>query len=146
MRHVINAGRWQFAACHSRRKEAEVATASTGTTFVIASRHDPGRSLEQRSSRIKEIRFPGQPVVPMRASAAAAISRRACALTIEIISDVNDDIGPSIRDSGRNAPEWPFSGRVAILELTRPMIVRFMLAARRVLTLHSATGISERRY
>src|SRR5712692_5692421 len=100
-----------------------VRTSKGLANLVIAAGHDPGRRSEQRSRRRKEIGLPGQPIVAVRTALAARVAFRAGALAIDVVADVDDEVGLARGDGLGQLGERPPRLLVAILELTGRMIV-----------------------
>src|SRR5207244_7178490 len=97
---------------------------------VVAAGHDPRRGSEQRRRRRKEIGLPGLPVVAIRAALAARVALWAGALAIDVVADVNDQVGLA-RGNGLAQPgERPLRLLVAILELASRMILMVVLVLR----------------
>ena len=79
-----------------------------------------------------------------RAARAAGVVRRAGALAIEIIADVDDEIGLGVGDALGHLREWPQSWIVAVLEFaSRISIVGVALLRRRLRRLEAAAGVAE---
>src|SRR4051812_20530154 len=147
MRNQLDA--WVRRLCRRRLsrgriEQPEIARAGTTANLVIAAHDDPwGRAQGRRRGR-EEIRLPGRPIVAIGAARAAGVARRAGALAIEIIADVDDEVGPGVRDALGHLREWPQSRIVAVLEFAaRVSIVGVALLRRRLRRLEAAAGVAE---
>ena len=127
-----------------RIEQPEIAWAGAAADLVIAAHDDPwGRAQGRRGGR-EEIRLPGRPVVAIGAARAAGVTRRAGALAIEVVADMDDEVGLGVGDALGHLREWPESGIVAVLEFaSRISIVAVALLRRRLRRLEAAAGVAE---
>ncbi len=100
----------------SRIEEPEPAETAAAALLVIAAHHDPGGGSKERLRRIEEIGLPGIPGVAIGTAAAAGPRGRAGRLAIEIIADMDDEIGLLGRGLGGDRGEGPGGWIVAILD------------------------------
>ena len=100
-----------------RRARVEVtkpAGAVAVARLVVAAREHERRAREHRRGRRQEVGVPGRCVVAVRA-AGAVRERRARVLAVEVVADVDHEIGMHRRDRARDAGKRPPVGIVARL-------------------------------
>src|SRR5207244_995837 len=84
--------------------------------LVIAAHHDPRRGGEERRPGIEQFGSPGRPVVAKRAAGATGPAERAGALTVVVVADMDDEVGPLRRRRLGDRGKRPGCGIAAILQ------------------------------
>ena len=147
LRDQIDAGRrglCRRGPCRRGIEQAKIARAGTAADLVIAAHDDPRRRAQCRRGGREEVRLPGWPIVAVGATRAAGVAGRAGALAIEVVADVDDQVGLGVRDALGHLCEWPERGIVAILEFASSVIVvGVALLRRRLCGLEAAAGVAE---
>src|SRR5262249_61666191 len=110
---------------------------------MIAAHNDPRRGAQRRGGRGEEIGLPGRPVVAMWAARAAGVARETGALAVEIIADVDDEVGVDLSNPCGQTRKQPARRDVAVLELAQILVV--IRPGRPLGRLETAAGVAEGR-